>query len=412
MAAVLLMVAAALFTNATVATRITENAERLHWANATMGTAALTRAAAGQVSILQNLEGTINAQPEALSVALGELDATSQALTRLGEQAPTELDGTFRRYLDETTDRPVNLDRIDATYWPLADWLESLQDDARASIDDNDNSASRLSALMRLLVTLILPGGAIWFYRKRVRSAEDKMQAEMELIRAKDQFVAGMSHEIRTPLTGIYGFSEVLLDTPPSAVADREIVGLINHEAWELSRMIDDFIVAARLEDTGVAIESVPTDMRELSETIATRFQRQGTHITVAGAGTALTDPGRTAHILTNLLSNAARHGGDKVAVVITEHAETIRCTVYDNGAGVPPEMMERLFSRFVHRSSDVVVTGSLGLGSWVARDLARVMGGDVTYERTDGRTAFILSLPLAAAPIVDVTGAEMAVAR
>lgn len=399
MAAVVLMVAAALFTNATVATRITENADRLHWANATLGTSALTRAAAGQVSLIDAIAASRAIPEEATQTANEELDKTRASLQRLVSDAPYPIDESLAGFVAITGERPVDIDAIDEAYWPAATWLESRQAEARLAIANNDNSAGRLSAVMRLVITLIVPGAAIWFYRRRVKAAEARMEAELQIARAKDEFVAGMSHEIRTPLTGIFGFSEVLLEGPPSAEMDREIIGVINTEAAELSRMVDDFIVAARLEETGVEVELSPTDMTQLATTIAARFARRGVPIEIHGSGSALADKGRTSQVLTNLISNAVRHGGDTVAIAIKESEASVSCAIVDNGEGVPPEMMERLFSRFAHRSRDVLITGSLGLGSWVARDLARAMGGDVTYERRPGQTRFTLTLPKAPPP-------------
>ena len=92
MAAVVLMVAAALFTNATVATRITENADRLHWANATLGTSALTRAAAGQVSLIDAIAASRAIPDEAIQTANEELDKTRASLQRLVSDAPYPID--------------------------------------------------------------------------------------------------------------------------------------------------------------------------------------------------------------------------------------------------------------------------------------------------------------------------------
>jgi signal transduction histidine kinase len=68
---------------------------------------------------------------------------------------------------------------------------------------------------------------------------------------------------------------------------------------------------------------------------------------------------------------------------------------VRDNGRGVPPDVEPSLFTRFVNEPT-ALTAGSLGLGTWVARELARAMGGDVTYRRDDGLTIFCLGLPLA----------------
>jgi signal transduction histidine kinase len=75
-----------------------------------------------------------------------------------------------------------------------------------------------------------------------------------------------------------------------------------------------------------------------------------------------------------------------------------VRANVTDDGNGVPPEIESRLFTRYVHEGPIAFTAGSLGLGTWVSRELARAMGGDVVYERTGNSTCFGLSLPVAAA--------------
>lgn len=411
LAGAVLVLVAAQFTNVTVASHIARNADRLQWANSTLGSAALARAAAGQAAIFEGLDEAGIDRSEALQTAVGELADTRARFRAYIDQAPVPVDSAVTAFLKTLEADPLDMDAVDAAYWPVADWLSALQDRIRADIASSQASAARLWVGIRLAITLILPIMAILFYRRRaaakLREARLKMDAEVEaqreISRAKDEFVSAMSHEIRTPLTGILGFSEMLVDSPPDAGADRDLVGIINAEANDLSRMVDDFIIASRLVGAGVAVDIRPTELGTIVSESIRRMRRLGADVAVEGeASPAMADSGRVAHILNNLLSNALRHGGDRIAVVMSDSATDASVTVIDDGDGVPDNMADRLFARFAHRSADVVVSGSLGLGLWVARELARMMGGDVTYERRGSTTRFTLALPRVPAQSVE----------
>jgi signal transduction histidine kinase len=237
-----------------------------------------------------------------------------------------------------------------------------------------------------------------------VREAEVRITAQLEtereISRAKDQFVAGMSHELRTPLTGIHGFAEILLDASPNAEVDRELIRAIHAESAELRRMVDDFIVASRIQGTGVDVQISPVDVAGEAEAVAAQFRRYGAHITVTGEHPrALADRGRLRQVLVNLVSNAITHGGSTIRIELTSNERAVRCAVIDDGTGVAPKVEKKLFTRFVHDSNDALVQGSLGLGTWVARMLAEAMNGELVYRRDRDETVFELNLPLS--PIV-----------
>jgi signal transduction histidine kinase len=107
-----------------------------------------------------------------------------------------------------------------------------------------------------------------------------------------------------------------------------------------------------------------------------------------------LADPRRLRQILRNLLSNAYRYGGDSVRVVARCDHVGVAIEIADNGDGIPPDLRERVFEPYETAHTAVGVTGSVGLGLTVSRELARLMAGDLTYERADDRTIFRLTLP------------------
>jgi signal transduction histidine kinase len=417
-ASVSVVVIAVLFANGTTASRVADNAGNLHWANSTLGTAALARAAAGQLTLVTD-PATSGFSASADEDAAAELVETTRALEKLVGAAPANLRSRLDALVEALDARPVDLPAVENRYVVVRSSLKSEMDRLELAITESDEAAGRLSAVLRLLVTLVLPVIAILFYRRRaarqVREAEVRMaaqlEAEREVSRAKDQFVAGMSHELRTPLTGIHGFAEVLLEAPPDAAADRDLVREIHTQSAELGRMVDDFIVASRIQGTGVDVRIAPVDVVGEAGAVAAQFQRHDTEISVAGnAPPASADRGRLRHILINLMSNAVTHGGATIRVELASEGPTVRCAVVDDGPGVDPEMEDRLFTKFVHVGNDVVVQGSLGLGTWVARTLAEAMNGELVYRRTANETIFELTLP--SLPIEDVaTGAEVEMA-
>ncbi len=274
-----------------------------------------------------------------------------------------------------------------------------------------------------MIVTLLIPGAAIIIhqliirrqYRERRVHMEAQIEAERELNRSKDDFIAGVSHELRTPLTSILGFSEYLLEfglvDPTESL---ELISMINEDSAELTRMVDDLLAAARIDADALSYNIMPLELKGEVKHLVDQYRRAGTKIEVVGARTVgLADRSRLRQILRNLISNAERYGGSQIEVdiAVTRGRAVIR--VIDDGLGVKPEMVDRLFTRFMHDGEVTLTSGSVGLGLAIARQMARDMGGDITYQRTLGMTLFSVILPLAApnalpTPHTDVPDAEI----
>ena len=104
-------------------------------------------------------------------------------------------------------------------------------------------------------------------------------------------------------------------------------------------------------------------------------------------------DPGRLRQVLRNLVSNAHRYGGDNVRILVLETNGSAVAEVRDSGGPLPAEEQERIFLPY-ERSQGSAVVGSVGLGLHVARLLARLMGGDLTYDHSGAEAIFRLELP------------------
>lgn len=425
------------------ARRVSESSQELDWVNEASAAAAAVRAANNQALVFAIDVALDVASPQARDIAVTEAQSNLAALATTIDTAPADVattDLTTQLTATLTTARDV-LGKIEAgdlsgadelqhnefaaTYDETKMKLTDEQDRLVAAVRAADNLAGRAEAITQLLVTLLIPAGAILAYwavaRRQQRESkltlEARLEAEQHLSAAKDEFIAGMSHELRTPLTSIYGFSEHLLDQgildPDEAL---ELISLINHDSAELSRMVEDLLTAARLDADKVQLESVPVTLLNEFRAVAAPLQRAGNNITVDGSGIgAIADPGAVRQIARNLIANAVRYGGPEIVVSVAERNGVGVCTVADNGPGVDDEIADRLFERFVHDGREVFLSGSVGLGLAIARSLATAMNGDLTYERKNGWTTFQflieasepLSAPLPAGPMMELVASE-----
>ena len=235
-------------------------------------------------------------------------------------------------------------------------------------------------------------------HRLQVEMEERERQAA-NLVRSKDEFLASVSHELRTPLTGVQGCAEVLLEMhevmEPEEV--REMLDHVSQQSKELAELVDDLLVAARADIGSLTIKPAPIDLRSQVDEVL----RSISHVAGADAvtlhveaGTAFADPLRVRQILRNLLTNALRYGGGDVQVSAGCRDGVWSIQVSDDGPGVPDELREAIFEPYYSAHGIRGVTGSVGLGLTVARQLAELMSGSLTYRRRMGRSVFDVRLP------------------
>ena len=289
-------------------------------------------------------------------------------------------------------------------YLDLVDSLQLEQDAIQSAIDENTATASRLNGFVVFLLTLALPASAVVVYwriaRRQVKQhrvfAELELESERSVSRAKDSFIAGLSHELRTPLTSIYGFAEILADGGGGdARQTEEIAQIIANESAEMTRMVDDLLTASRMESTGIEIESVATRLQDIVESAITPFERAGLEITRDPTDVVVkTDGARLRHVLVNLLSNAARHGGPKIGIEVSATDDDVDIEVWDTGPGVPEDQIAKLFERFMHKGAAPLLAGSVGLGLAIASRLTAMLGGKLSYQRFGAKSYFVVRVP------------------
>jgi two-component system sensor histidine kinase KdpD len=208
-----------------------------------------------------------------------------------------------------------------------------------------------------------------------------------------------LGHELRRPLTVIRGASTLLIDEADALPPDsrREMLSMIDRGATEMSELIDDMMIAVHLDLGDVQFSLEPVDVQGLvEEAVETvRHEEDGGPVEIGPTdGLAVeADREHAVRALRALVSNAHRHSPSDRAVMVTASAEgdVVRLLVLDRGPGIPAAQRERAFQRFSRLDPNA---GGAGLGLFLARGLARGMGGDVSLaDREDGGTAACFTL-------------------
>ncbi len=223
----------------------------------------------------------------------------------------------------------------------------------------------------------------------------------------KTALLDSVSHDLRTPLATIRAAAGSMLDPAVqwSDTDQREAFEAIDQEAERMGRLVRNLLDLSRIEGGALKPELEARDLAELGRQLAARLASGGKKIAVrseVAAPVALVDEVYLTQILTNLLENALRYGGDKIEVTIREAADGgLALSVEDDGEGVPAASLSRLFDKFyqVPRGKRTGRAG-MGIGLTVVAGLARAMGGTVTASRSRlGGLAVTVTLPAAELP-------------
>lgn len=220
-------------------------------------------------------------------------------------------------------------------------------------------------------------------------------------------FVANVSHELRTPLTAIRGYAEALVDEDDDADARRRFVEIIQRHATRMERLVKDLLRLAMLEAGAEVLEVAPTDVHGLVAGLVDDFAAAAAarHLRVSAdlapdARTVSIDAAKVHDILRNLIENAVNYTRERGAITISSRVQdgALTLSVADNGPGIPPEDLSRVFERFYRVDKSRGRPGGTGLGLAIVRHLAGLHGGQVRVtNRPAGGAQFDVTLPLAA---------------
>ena len=244
-----------------------------------------------------------------------------------------------------------------------------------------------------------------------LRQAVERLQ---ELDHLKSQFLSIASHELRTPITAVSGFAQLALrDLKQRGTRSDEYgkelerltrqLTIIHDQSAKLGRLVRELLDVSRIQAGRVDFEMAPTDMIELARAVVEQAQMvQGSRrieVDARGEATVVGDRDHLEQVIANLVDNALKYSpeGGPVHVRVQGEKDHVRITVEDEGIGIPPEQLSRVFDIF-YRTAEAERrrTPGLGLGLYITRGIVERHGGRIWAESAVGTgTKVHVTLPL-----------------
>lgn len=239
------------------------------------------------------------------------------------------------------------------------------------------------------------------------RDITERKRAEKELEdlnRLKTEFLSTAAHELRTPLTSIRGFSEILITRQLDSTRQARYLHLINEQATQLGRIIDDLLDISRLEaKRRLSLTLDIVDIAELVRAAVQPFIEASEKHTFCLEGLDAYPPVhgdafRLTQVLKNLFSNAVKYSpkGGTIRIRLIKSGKNLVISVADPGIGMTAEQQAHLFEKFYRADASNTTISGTGLGLAISKLIVDLHGGRIWAESTYGAgSTFYLALPL-----------------
>lgn len=232
------------------------------------------------------------------------------------------------------------------------------------------------------------------------RALEERNLALQHADRLKSDFIANVSYELRTPLNAIIGFTEILDKAYFGSLNERQVeyVNGILQASNHLMTLINDILDLATIEAGYLELELAPLDVRDALANLLNAFRNRAADSKLTlkfdcpdDIGTIVADEKRLRQAIYNLITNAVQYTpeGGSITLSAQRDPDNLRITVTDTGEGIPPEDVERLFSKFERGDQGARESGA-GLGLALVKSLIELHGGGVIVHGGNGRGAQI----------------------
>ena len=212
--------------------------------------------------------------------------------------------------------------------------------------------------------------------------------------RSKTAFLNMVGHELRTPLAVVSGYSELLLDHAFGALGDnlRPPLQSLAAKSQELHELVEMLLQAAQVESGVPAEQPRPLDLNRVATEAVERARSRALMLgadlglrLADAAATVLMGPRQLGRVLDNLVNNALSHGGERPWVRVGVAEGEPELWVEDRGPGIPEELGDRIFERFVRGSADGSGPPGVGLGLYICRELLSAGGATITVDAGEG---------------------------
>lgn len=236
-----------------------------------------------------------------------------------------------------------------------------------------------------------------------------RKQAELELRaadRQKDEFLAMLAHELRNPLAPVMNSLEILKRAEGDPALIQQGRAIMERQILQLTRLVDDLLDVSRISRNKLELKTQRADLAEIvaqgveaSRPLADALGQQLIVNLPATPVWMMADPVRLTQVIGNLLNNASKYTdrGGRLRLSVEPRDETVVITVEDNGVGISPEMLPRVFEMFTQIDRTIERSrGGLGIGLSLVKRLVELHGGSVTAQ-SDGLgrgSTFVVHLP------------------
>lgn len=241
------------------------------------------------------------------------------------------------------------------------------------------------------------------------RAESARLNAELrEEHQRKDEFLAMLAHELRNPLAPIVTSVQVLKHPFLGEDQRRRQIEIVERQAVQMSRLVEDLLDLSRVSRGRIELKREPLDLasvlRAAIDTSSSMMEARGHHVTVQMPEDRLVleaDAVRLTQVFSNMLQNAAKYTdpGGRIDLSVHREGTCAVVTVQDNGIGIPPELLPRIFDLFMQVPVSIDRSqGGLGIGLTLVKLLVQLHGGDVSVrsEGTGRGSRFTVWLPLA----------------
>ncbi len=278
-------------------------------------------------------------------------------------------------------------------------------------IQDRTAEQQTLDTILRVLlvggavVVLVSVAFGAVYARRALVPIRESLTSQRSALRSQREFAADASHELRTPLTVIRSSVEHLRRNPGQAVATTEALDDIDAEVGQMTALVDDLLLLARSDSGAISLNRMPVDLGDVAAdgagALATLAADRGVSLGLDPEPAIVRgDQARLRQLIVILVDNAIRHtprGGSVLVRVRADRREVI-AQVDDDGPGIRPEDMPRIFDRFWRAPGAVV--GGTGLGLAIAKSIVDLHEGRIAVtNRPEGGARFTVRLPAAEQP-------------
>lgn len=243
--------------------------------------------------------------------------------------------------------------------------------------------------------------------RKKVEEESARVKALEELDRLRTALLASISHELRTPLTSIKGLSSTLLqpDVEWDQETQQDFLRAIDELSDRLTHIVGDLLDMSQIEARVMKLDKTNTTLsvlvKQLSGQLNELTHKHQYEVNVSSTLPPIyVDEIRIGQVITNLISNATAYSEQGTKIVLEAHRsdQEIVVSVTDQGIGIPPEYIDKVFDRFYRLESGIARRmGGTGLGLSICKGIVEQHGGRIWVQSTsDGGSKFSFSLPIA----------------